>query len=121
MMKRIFKTIFGVPPGTNNATSDSNVEATSQREFFCETELSMDEIHAVESEDSTLQKWRVDADGFQWYRRVSKEQTALMAAESLRTLEPITEDVDDDVFSDDSCGELEFFTADDFTDGSDEA
>lgn len=59
-----------------------------QRQFLCETELSMDEIHGAEA-DGTLQPWRTDPDGFQWYRRVN-------GADSLPIIHGLDADDDDE-------------------------
>jgi hypothetical protein len=64
MFAKFLKMIHGVsdPP---------SIAAEQQRQFICETELSMDEIQASAAA-GTLEPWRVDRDFFQWYRRVDR-------------------------------------------------
>ena len=87
MMKRLFKTIFGVPADSDvAAVVASEVQDTEPARRYIPADELPDELQAE------YRPWRVDADGQQWMQHISEEQ----ALPPIHGFAPVDDDDDEE-------------------------
>ena len=95
-MKRIYERIFGVPVDRVQAVlvTPRQIEAVYKQE----SELTSQQIHGVGADGSCWEFWREDADGQQWFKRISADTQSSPA--QIHGIAPVDNDSNDDDFSD---------------------